>query len=300
MVRKFCYRQRGHDFGPFTADEMRTEAADGRVELDAIVWEYGTTTGVYAKDVVGLFSAPNGEKTRNSAKSQPPPLNQVSESQVSEGQVSDACVFEYAEFLFYKELHSLDEECRLGVFTREEAARKQTALLTALRRIGEALGRETSRIPVDDPRAFLRRIEEKYRDPERIRHAAQQASGNGSGASLDSALLGALVGAAAAAFVPWGREHDMPQHDPPRQDSLEHDTVVEEESQPTPPEADSNATAESAKAIEEQEMVEQAGLDGSAGETAHDEEHPIDYDVDEGIFDDDFDEYFDGVSENWD
>ena len=251
MARKFCYRQRGHDFGPFSADEIRSEAAAGRIDRGAVVWEYGTTTGVYAKDVVGLFSGSNGAKGSQQSKTPqtnsqqtktlPPPLRQV----------SDARVFEYVEFVFYKELCGFEEEQRLGVFGPGETVEKQRALLAALRRVGERLRVDTGHLPETDPRPFVSHMGRKYGDPERARRAADSAATNQSDPPLDAALLGALVGSAAAVFAPWtgdpespqdapsddcppcAESNDVPEARPAGQsaDTDEHDTVIEE---PTP------------------------------------------------------------------
>ena len=147
MVRKFCYRQRGRDFGPFTAEEMRTEAADGRIESDAIVWEYGTCTGRLCQRCGRSLRATErikGLAGREDHNRPPLPL------------VSDECIFRYVEFVFYKELLAIEEDRQLGVFTREEARERERALLAALQRIGEQLGQIHESPSGDGPAAVLR------------------------------------------------------------------------------------------------------------------------------------------------
>lgn len=273
MVRKFCYRQRGHDFGPFTADEMRGEAAGGRIESDAIVWEYGTNTGVYAKDVVGLFVSSKVNHVARPDKSQPPPLQKV----------SDGRIFEYVEFLFFREMKSFDEELRLGVFTRQETAEKHKALLSALRRLSEALGRKADPAYIDRIESFYAHVENRYRDLERVRRCVEEVTVEGARLPLDAALAGALVGAAAALFVPWEPYHPHRADNPPDRD---HDTVVKVQ-------ADGNALGGDPRSPpgSAEHADDSRGRDDAALHEGTDEVEDCDHGLTQGFKD---------VSENWD
>ncbi len=273
MVRRFCYRQLGRDFGPFTADEIRSEAAGGRIELDAIVWEQGTTTGVYAKDVVGLFSSAKNGRSAEPKTPQPPPLRLV----------SDQRIFDYVEFLFYREMRGFDEEHRVGVFTAVEASERQRALLDSLRRIRKALGQERGRALPEEIETFYGHVEERYHDLERVRYMAADGTEDRPSAPLDGALLEALIGAAAGVFVPWDSRNEPLAHRSP-----EHRTVVEEGSKTgepmEKPELRPNA---SGSPVTPREMS-----DGDSSERLR------------GVKNDDpgngFGGTFSGVSENWD